>query len=122
MIITMMYFVVKTVLLPCDDPEWSNFTKFFAQNFEKLGLKKLISTSYAIESKKIKDWEPTLFETESPYYAQTRVVPMERSLFLTMISMVTDASTSMTFIGLTLKVTVISVVMRLNPYETKPTS
>ena len=25
----------KTVLLPCDDPEWSNFTRFFAQNFEK---------------------------------------------------------------------------------------
>ena len=58
----------KTVLLPCDDPEWSNFTKSFAQNFELLGLKKLISTSYAVESKKIKDWEPTLFETESPYY------------------------------------------------------
>ena len=45
----------KTVLLPCDDPEWSNFTKFFAQNFEAFGLKKLISTSYAVESKKIKD-------------------------------------------------------------------
>ena len=29
----------KTVLLPCDDPEWSNFTKFFAQNFEMFGLK-----------------------------------------------------------------------------------
>lgn len=29
----------KTVLLPCDDPEWSNFTKYFAQNFERLGLK-----------------------------------------------------------------------------------
>lgn len=42
----------KTVLLPCDDPEWSNFTKFFAQNFENLGLKKLISTSYAADSKK----------------------------------------------------------------------
>ena len=42
----------KTVLCPCDDPEWSNFTKFFAQNFEKLGLKKLISTSYAADSKK----------------------------------------------------------------------
>ena len=41
----------KIVLLPCDDPEWSNFTKFFAQNFENLGLKKLISTSYATESK-----------------------------------------------------------------------
>ncbi len=41
----------KTVLLPCDDPEWSNFTKFFAQNFENFGLKKLISTSYASDSK-----------------------------------------------------------------------
>ena len=58
----------KTVLLPCDDPEWSNFTKFFAQNFEAFGLKKLISTSYAVESKRIKDWQPTLFETDSPYY------------------------------------------------------
>lgn len=41
----------KTILLPCDDPEWSNFTRYFAQNFEILGLKKLISTSYATESK-----------------------------------------------------------------------
>ena len=44
----------KTVLLPCDDPEWSNFTRFFAQNFETLGLKKLISTSYAPEAKREK--------------------------------------------------------------------
>ena len=60
----------KTVLLPCDDPEWSNFTRYFAQNFEKLGLRKLISTSYAIESKKykIKDWEPTLFEQQAPWF------------------------------------------------------
>ncbi len=59
----------KTVLLPCDDPEWSNFTKFFAQNFELLGLKKLISTSYAPESKKYKmPYQPTLFETVQPYY------------------------------------------------------
>lgn len=58
----------KTVLLPCDDPEWSNFTRFFAQNFEKLGLKRLISTSYAVESKKYKDYEPTLFETESEWF------------------------------------------------------
>ena len=41
----------KVVLLPCDDLEWSNFMRFFAQNFERLGLKKLISTSYATESK-----------------------------------------------------------------------
>ena len=44
----------KTILLPCDDPEWSNFTKFFAQNFENFGLKKLISTSYAIDSCMVK--------------------------------------------------------------------
>ena len=58
-----------TILLPCDDPEWSNFTKFFAQNFELLGLKKLISTSYAPESKKYKmPYQPTLFETSQPYF------------------------------------------------------
>ncbi|WP_367329378.1 adenine-specific methyltransferase EcoRI family protein [Limosilactobacillus sp.] len=33
----------KTILLPCDDPEWSNFTKYFASNFSRFGLKKLIS-------------------------------------------------------------------------------
>ena len=59
----------KTVLLPCDDPEWSNFTKFFAGHFELLGLKKLISTSYAPESKKYKlPYQPTLFETQQPYF------------------------------------------------------
>lgn len=59
----------KTVLLPCDDPEWSNFTKFFAQNFERFGLKKLISTSYAAESKKYKiPYQPTLFEVNDPQF------------------------------------------------------
>lgn len=40
----------KTILLPCDDPEWSNFTKYFALRFTTLGIKKLISTSYAPKS------------------------------------------------------------------------
>lgn len=44
----------KTVLLPCDDPEWSNFTRYFAAKFDELGLKKLISTSYAPDSKNTK--------------------------------------------------------------------
>jgi hypothetical protein len=56
----------KIVLLPCDDPDWSNFTKYFAQNFEKLGLKKLISTSYAPNLKSDKaTYQPALFELES---------------------------------------------------------
>ena len=42
----------KVVLLPCDDPTWSNFTKYFALRFDYLGLKKLISTSYAPNSNK----------------------------------------------------------------------
>ena len=44
----------KTLLLPCDDPEWSNFTRFFALNFQKFGLRKLISTSYAPDAKAAK--------------------------------------------------------------------
>ncbi|MBQ8669392.1 adenine-specific methyltransferase EcoRI family protein [bacterium] len=59
----------KTVLLPCDDPEWSNFTKFFAQNFEEFGLKKLISTSYAFESKKVNmPYQTSLFEEQAPHF------------------------------------------------------
>ena len=33
----------KVLLLPCDDPEWSNFTKFFALHFMDFGLRRLIS-------------------------------------------------------------------------------
>lgn len=63
----------KTILLPCDDPEWSNFTKYFAQNFSRLGLKKLISTSYAHQSKKIEEiYQPTLFEIDSPDFNQQK--------------------------------------------------
>lgn len=63
----------KTVLLPCDDPEWSNFTKFFAQKFQSLGLKKLISTSYAPNSKATEiPYQPTLFELESPDFDEEK--------------------------------------------------
>ena len=63
----------KTILLPCDDPEWSNFTKFFAQNFERLGLKKLISTSYAPESKRYKyGYQPSLFEVNDAQFDETK--------------------------------------------------
>lgn len=59
----------KTVLLPCDDPEWSNFTRYFAAKFDELGLKKLISTSYAPDSKKFKTpYQPSLFEQDAPQF------------------------------------------------------
>ena len=64
----------KTVLLPCDDPEWSNFTKFFAQNFVRFGLKKLISTSYAAESKNYKiPYQPSLFEVNDPQIKELKM-------------------------------------------------
>ena len=36
----------KVIFCNCDDPEESHFWKYFAENFEYLGLKKLISTHY----------------------------------------------------------------------------
>lgn len=63
----------KVVLLPCDDPEWSNFTKYFAQNFVKLGLKKLISTSYAQDRKNYSEpLQLSLFEINSPKYDKNK--------------------------------------------------
>ena len=44
----------KTILMPCDDPEWSNFTRYFALTFQLFGIKKLISTSYAPDAKAAK--------------------------------------------------------------------
>lgn len=41
------YFKDKVVLCNCDDPFESHFFKYFALNFNKLGLKKLITTCYA---------------------------------------------------------------------------
>lgn len=60
----------KTILLPCDDPDWSNFTKFFALHFRDYGLKKLISTSYAPKSNAGGAfYQPNPFETTSPSYS-----------------------------------------------------
>jgi hypothetical protein len=40
------YFKDKVVYCNCDDPEWSNFFKYFTNAFDFLGLKKLITTHY----------------------------------------------------------------------------
>lgn len=64
----------KTILLPCDDPEWSEFTRFFAANFVNYGIKKLISTSFAPMAKrqyyeKLSEKQLSLFLT--PYEKQS---------------------------------------------------
>lgn len=40
------HFKDAIVFCNCDDPDWSNFWKYFHLNFEYLGLKKLITTHY----------------------------------------------------------------------------
>jgi hypothetical protein len=40
------YFKSKVVYCNCDDPRVSNFFHYFSYNFEKLGIKKLITTCY----------------------------------------------------------------------------
>lgn len=41
------HFHGKTILCNCDDPFESNFFKYFALNFNRLGLKKLVATCYS---------------------------------------------------------------------------
>ena len=40
------YFKNKVIFCNCDDPYESNFFKYFAMNFNFLGVKKLIATCY----------------------------------------------------------------------------
>ncbi|MEE0930557.1 MAG: adenine-specific methyltransferase EcoRI family protein [Acutalibacteraceae bacterium] len=73
----------KTILLPCDDPEYSEFTKYFAANFEAVGIKKLISTSYAhgICNQNITDFErrSKCFD-ESKHATHGKVFILERDV------------------------------------------
>lgn len=43
------HFKDKVVFCNCDDPEYSNFWKYFQNNFYFLGLKKLVSTHYNLD-------------------------------------------------------------------------
>lgn len=56
------HFKGKIVFCNCDDPYESNFFKYFAMNFNSLGLKKLIATGYVTSP--IAGKEISLFEDE----------------------------------------------------------
>ncbi len=56
----------KTIFCNCDDPYESNFFKYFAINFDYLGLKKLIATCY--------DGSPIAY-TQLNLFGDDRVVP-----------------------------------------------
>ncbi|MEI6074437.1 MAG: adenine-specific methyltransferase EcoRI family protein [Verrucomicrobiota bacterium] len=73
----------KSILCNCDDPYESNFFKYFALNFNALGLKRLIVTSY--KKSPIVGGQLSLFEIEGlkpegeePYAIEINNVPDQK--------------------------------------------
>lgn len=65
------HFKDKSVFCNCDDPYESNFFKYFAMNFNALGLKKLIATCYA--GSPVAERQLSLFDEESKQQTKTGV-------------------------------------------------
>ena len=91
------YFRDKVIFCNCDDPYESNFFKYFALNFNALGLKKLIATCY--------DGSP-IAQQELPLFAENETEP-KRKAYKVEISEVPDldgnGSTDLTDVQLLLK-------------------
>src|SRR5665213_3602814 len=73
----------KTILCNCDDPYESNFFKYFALNFNTLGIKKLIATSYVKspivgEQLPLLDIEGLKPEGKEPYAIEINKVPDQK--------------------------------------------
>lgn len=64
------YFRDKVIFCNCDDPYESNFFKYFALNFNALGLKKLIATCY--------DGSP-IAQQELPLFPETETEPKRKA-------------------------------------------
>lgn len=58
------HFRDKVVLCNCDDPFESNFFKYFALNFNHLGLRKLIATCYSGSPIAGGEYQPSLFDDD----------------------------------------------------------
>jgi len=78
-------FLGKVVYCNCDDPFESNFFKYFAANFNALGLKKLITTSYV--KSPIVGGQLPLFEVEG-------LKPSGKETFKIEIKEVTDINSN----------------------------
>jgi len=77
------YFKNKIVLCNCDDPFESNFFKYFAINFNYLGLKKLIATCY--DGSKVAGEQLSLFD-----FMDESVVEEKRTAYKIEITEVED--------------------------------
>ena len=56
----------KVIYCNCDDPRVSNFFRFFKENFQKLGIRKLIASFYKEQSYDFFETQPN----EKPYYCE----------------------------------------------------
>lgn len=77
-------FLGKVIYCNCDDPFESNFFKYFASNFNALGLKKLITTSYSgspITGKQLSllDMEGLKPKGKEPFKIEINEVPDKNS-------------------------------------------
>lgn len=72
------HFKGKVVYMNCDDPRFSNFWKYFKKNFQELGLKKIISTYYAL-------YEPS-YRTEYDGKEETKTRLRQNGNFLSVES------------------------------------
>ena len=99
----------KTILCNCDDPYESNFFKYFALNFNAIGLKKLIATTYVPSpivgaQLPLLDIEGLKPEGREPYAIEIDKVPDHKSRGVTDITDVEyllkhDANTAWTLKG-----------------------
>ena len=77
------HFVGKTVLCNCDDPFESNFFKFFAMSFRRLGIKKLVASCYSgspVQGEQLSLYElegmsETDAEAKRPYKIEITEIP-----------------------------------------------
>ena len=70
----------KVVLCPCDDPEWSEFTRYLADAFGFYGLKKLICTSYAGSLVGVTDWQRENGPYDPAVEPRGKVMVLDRDL------------------------------------------
>ena len=80
------HFNNKVVYCNCDDPYQSNFAQYFMDNFTKLGLKKLIVSSYDNQSEELftssEASKAIWFEIDSPLRVGTSVEEIELKSFV----------------------------------------
>ncbi|OOF38640.1 modification methylase [Rodentibacter rarus] len=76
------HFKDKTIFCNCDDPEESNFFRYFALNFEHLGIKKLITTHFDAEKTTYKleiDCELDLNADGKIDFADVQRIPLQQN-------------------------------------------